>query len=302
MTTSITSIASSTGATASGLRGLNHRPGAAATPPAGATPSERESFVRSERPLRSAGAAGVSATLATLGLLLAGAGAAQAQVQMQPAAQPSADLQSLREASVVQGIRLEFVAPGPVAGGRLIEGEDALRLLESGNRVVINEVTAESGVERGDSLESNLIRREARLESLQDLQSFSRYFRGDAPQNATESAAAQLKKYVYQQAGPTTSRLEVPGQSPARNGLSPWSAARSLAAGESVDVRAFSANEAETEGRERPETIRSLDRLEDVDDLVRFDMQPGCSLTDSLARPSAAPGASPRAPHALCLF
>ena len=192
-----------------------------------------------------------SLTVASLGLLGAAAGMAQAQqaqvvIAPEPAQPPNlsaqlaqrqkADdcLKKLDEYSLKQGIEIDYKAPSPVGGGRRIDREGAARLFAEGRRVLLAEVTRADGPVRSDQPASQ-VRREVYLTGNQDLESYTRYFTNARPQNDTERAAQQLKKYVYGQTELTT--LLRPGQNPERPTLSPFAAARRLDQKQEVNVR-----------------------------------------------------------------
>lgn len=200
------------------------------------------------------------AAFAGLGILTAGAGAAQAQVMItqQPQRVEDAMLQ-LEEASIKQGIGLEFMAPSPIGGGRTIESADAARMLSEGKRVLVAEVTREDGPVRGT--EAAQVRRETYLTGEAELESYVRYFRGDQPQNPTEAAAQKLKKYVYEQQELTL--LTRPNANPERPSLSGFEAARRLQDNKPVNVRTPANGTTRLEDNEK-----ELTSLADVDNLV----------------------------------
>jgi hypothetical protein len=200
------------------------------------------------------------AAFAGLGILTAGAGAAQAQVMVtqQPQRVEDAMLQ-LEEASIKQGIGIEFMAPSPIGGGRTIESADAARMLSEGKRVLVAEITREDGPVRGT--EAAQVRRETYLTGEADLQSYVRYFRGDAAHNETEAAAQKLKKYVYEQQELTL--LARPNANPERPTLSGFEAARRLEGNKPVQVRTPANGTTRLEDKEK-----ELHSLADVDNLV----------------------------------
>ena len=169
-----------------------------------------------------------SAAFAGLGLLAGATGVAQAQqaqVVVDPQSQQVTDvMQQLDEASLKQGVGLEFMIPSPIGGGRTISHQDAGQMLSQGQRVLLAEVTSSSGPFRGG--EPTLVRRETYLTGQQDLESYARYFTNAEPHSDRERAAQNLKKFVYGQTELTL--LQRPGQSPTRPSLSPFAAASRL--------------------------------------------------------------------------
>lgn len=185
---------------------------------------------------------------------------AVAAVHVQPA--PASLVQQtyaerLDEASVKQGIGLEFQVQNPDGTARSVDGWTAETILAEGGRVTVAELTRDDGPVR--SPEPRTIRREAELEDTRDLDAYTRYFTNGKPQNATESAAAKLKKHVYSSPTLTVLSSDQAPTSPAT--LSPFAAARRLAQGESVIVRSFDEMSA-VAGELR------LDNLEQVGELV----------------------------------
>ncbi|MBT9584286.1 hypothetical protein IV102_13170 [bacterium] len=209
-----------------------------------------------------------AAAFSALGLVAGAAGAAQAQqahVVVAQNPQQVADLmQQLDEASLKQGIELEFMVPSPIGGGRRIAKEDAAELLGEGRRVLLAEVTSSGGPVRGG--EPTLVRRETYLTGQSDLESYTRYFTNSEPQNDMERAAQKLKKFVYGQTELTL--LQRPGQNPERPSLSPFSAARRLEREQPVTVRTEPDGIVRTEAKET-----QLTGLADVDSLL-----PSCQI------------------------
>ena len=208
-----------------------------------------------------------SVALAGLGLLGAAAGMAQAQqaqvmVAPQPEAQQKAEdlINQLEEASLKQGIHLDFKAPSPVGGGRRIDREGAARLFSEGRQVLLAEVTNSDGPVRSDK-PTTQVRREAYLTGNKDLESYTRYFTNSKPQTEGERAAQQLKKYVYGQGELTT--LLRPGQNPERPTLSPFAAAQRLEKQLPVNVR----TEADGIIRTEPQEL-NLTRLQDLSSVL----------------------------------
>jgi hypothetical protein len=206
-----------------------------------------------------------AAAFAGLGLVAGAAGAAQAQqVQVVVTQQPEqvSDLmQRLEEASLKQGIEIEFMVPSPIGGGRRIAKEDAAELVSEGRRVLLGEVTSSDGPFRG--AEPTLVRRETYLTGQQELESYVRYFTNAEPQNDVERAAQKLKKFVYGQTELTL--LQRPGQNPERPSLSPFAAARRLQREQPVTVRREPDGVVRTEAKET-----QLNGLSDVDSLLPF--------------------------------
>jgi cell fate (sporulation/competence/biofilm development) regulator YlbF (YheA/YmcA/DUF963 family) len=185
---------------------------------------------------------------------------AQAQVQVAPqvqAQQKAEDfLSRLDEASLKQGIELDFKAPSPVGGGRRIDREGAAKLFSEGRQVLVAEVTNSDGPVRSHRPTSQ-VRREVYLTGTGDLESYTRYFTQARPQNDTERAAQQLKKFVYGQGELIT--LQRPGQNPERPTLSPFAAAQRLDKHLKVNVR----TEADGVIRTQPQEV-TLNRLGDL--------------------------------------
>jgi hypothetical protein len=191
--------------------------------------------------------------------LLAGAGAAQAQVQVVEQPVLASDLmKQLDEAMIKQGVQLEFMLPSPVGGGRVIDRDAAQEVFQQGGRVLVSEVTSESGPFRVDP--STLVRREVTLRGMEDLESYTRYFTDAKPQNEVESAAQKLKKHVYGQTDLTL--LQRPDNSNDRPSLSPFEAARRLQQEQEVVVSTVS----QDEFRLQEDVV--LDSLDDIDSLI----------------------------------
>lgn len=212
--------------------------------------------------------------IAGLGVLGAAAGMAQAQqaqVQVQQQQRAGDLLKKLDEYSLKQGIHLEFRAPNPVGGGRRIDAEGAARLFDQGRQVLVAEVTRADGPVRSD-VPTDTVRREVYLTGNADLESYSRYFSGETPQNDTERAAQLLKRHVYGQTETTT--LMRPGQNPQRPSLSPFAAARRLERRQAVDVRTESQGEVRGEQR--------LNRFHDLSSVLGLEMPE--SVPDILQR------------------
>lgn len=212
------------------------------------------------------------AAFAGLGILASGAGAAQAQVMItQQPQQVENAMQLLEEASIKQGIGLEFMAPSPIGGGRTIESADAAKMLSQGKRVLVAEITREDGPVRGT--EAAQVRRETYLTGEADLSSYVRYFRGDEAQSPMEAAAQKLKKYVYEQQELTL--LTRPDANPERPSLSGFEAARRLESAKPVDVRTPANGVTRLEDKEQ-----QLTSLSDVDNLVNPPavLPEGCSM------------------------
>lgn len=207
------------------------------------------------------------ATLACTGLgLVAGAAglaqAQQAQVAVAQDPQQIADMmQRLDEASLKQGIELEWRAPSPIGGGRRIESEDAARLIGQGRRVLLSEITSSTGPARGKEQEPTQVRRETYLTGQGELESYTRYFTNAQPQNDVERAAQKLKKFVYGQMDVTT--LQHPGQNAERPSLSPFAAARRLSWEQPVNVRTEPDGVTRTEARVTP-----LTGLTDIESVI----------------------------------
>ena len=194
-----------------------------------------------------------------LGLLAGGAGAAQAQVVVAQQPQQTEDLmRQLEEASLKQGITLEFMAPSPIGGGRTISSEDAATMVNDGQRVLLAEVTSQDGPFRGG--EPTEVRREVYLTGQTELASYTRYFTNAEPQNDTERAAQKLKKHIYLQTEVTT--LQKPNANPDRPSLSPFEAARRLEREQPVTMRTEADGVIRTEANEV-----ELNNLGDVDNL-----------------------------------
>jgi len=214
----------------------------------------------------------IMAAFSGLSLVAGVAGAAhaqQAQVVVNQQPQQVSDLmQQLDEASLKQGIDIEFMVPSPIGGGRRIAKEDAAELLSEGRRVLLSEVTRSDGPSRSE-LEPSLVRREAYLNGQSDLESYVRYFTQAEPQNDMERAAQKLKKYVYGQTELTV--LHRPGQNPERPGLSPFAAARRLERQLPVTVR----TEADGVIRTEPKEV-TLNQLSEIDNVVAPQQMP-CS-------------------------
>ncbi|MBS2033750.1 hypothetical protein JST97_02130 [bacterium] len=200
------------------------------------------------------------AAFAGLGLVAGGAGAAQAQVLVANQPQQTQDLmKQLEESSLQQGVKLEFMAPSPIGGGRSISNEDAARMINDGQRVLLAEVTSSDGPFRG--AEPTEVRREVYLTGQAELASYTRYFTNAEPQNDMERAAQKLKKHIYSQTELTT--LMRPGSNPDRPSLSPFEAARRLQNEQSVTMR--TAADPLKVGTEATEV--ELNSLSDVDSL-----------------------------------
>lgn len=207
------------------------------------------------------------ATLAFTGLgLVAGAAgmahAQQAQVVVNQDPQQIADvMQRLDEASLKQGIELEWRAPSPIGGGRRIDAEGAADLIGQGRRVLLTEITSSTGPARSKDAEPTQVRRQSYLTGQKELESYARYFTNAEPQNDVERSAQKLKKYVYSQMEVTT--LQHPGQNAERPSLSPFAAARRLSWEQPVNVRT------EPDGITRTEAkVTPLKGLSDVETII----------------------------------
>ena len=230
-------------------------------PPAPQAPQDRLESADSNS--SSNGPKWLLAAFAGLGLVAGGAGAAQAQVAQvvinnQP--QQTQDLmKQLEESSLQQGIKLEFMAPSPIGGGRTISNEDAAQMINDGQRVLLAEVTSSDGPFRG--AEPTEVRREVYLTGQTELASYTRYFTNAEPQNDMERAAQKLKKHIYMQTDLTT--LMKPGANPNRPSMSPFEAARRLQAEQPVTMR----TEADPLKVGTEATDVELNSLSDVDSL-----------------------------------
>lgn len=206
------------------------------------------------------------AAFAGLGLVAGAAGAAQAQVVVVNQPQQTEDLmKQLEESSLQQGIKLEFMAPSPIGGGRTISNEDAAQMINDGQRVLLAEVTSSDGPFRGS--EPVEVRREAYITGQNELASYTRYFTNAEPQNDMERAAQKLKKHVFLQTDVTT--LMKPGANPDRPSLSPFEAARRLQNEQPVSVRTAADGVIRLDATEV-----ELNNLGDVDSL-----DPNCTST-----------------------
>ncbi|MBX3166556.1 MAG: hypothetical protein KF760_04055 [Candidatus Eremiobacteraeota bacterium] len=203
------------------------------------------------------------AAFAGLGLAAGAAGAAQAQVVVVNQPQQTEDLmKQLEESSLQQGIKLEFMAPSPIGGGRTISSEDAAQMINDGQRVLLAEVTSSDGPFRG--AEPVEVRREAYISGQNELASYTRYFTNAEPQNDMERAAQKLKKHIFLQTDLTT--LMKPGANPDRPTLSPFEAARRLQNEQPVSLRTAGDGVIRLEASEI-----ELGSLGDVDSLVDGD-------------------------------
>ncbi len=174
------------------------------------------------------------AAFAGLGLVAGAAGAAQAQVVVVNQPQQTEDLmKQLEDSSLQQGIKLEFMIPSPIGGGRTISSEDAAQMINEGERVLLAEVTSSDGPFRGG--EPVEVRREAYITGQNELASYTRYFTNAEPQSDMERAAQKLKKHIFLQTDLTT--LMKPGANPDRPSLSPFEAARRLQNAQPVSLR-----------------------------------------------------------------
>lgn len=203
------------------------------------------------------------AAFAGLGLVAGAAGSAQAQVVVAQQPQQTQDLmKQLEDSSLQQGIKLEFMIPSPIGGGRSISSEDAAEMINDGQRVLLAEVTSSDGPFRGG--ESVEVRREAYITGQNELASYARYFTNAEPQNDTERAAQKLKKHIFLQTDVTT--LMKPGANPDRPTLSPFEAARRLQQEQPVSVRTAG------DGVYRLEATEvELNNLGDVDSMLNGD-------------------------------
>ncbi len=206
------------------------------------------------------------AAFAGLGLAAGAAGAAQAQVVVVNQPQQTEDLmKQLEESSLQQGIKLEFMAPSPIGGGRTISSEDAVQMINDGQRVLLAEVTSSDGPFRG--AEPVEVRREAYITGQNELASYTRYFTNAEPQNDMERAAQKLKKHIFLQTDLTT--LARPGSNPDRPSLSPFEAARRLQNEQPVSLRTAADGVIRLDATEV-----ELNNLGDVDSL-----DPNCTAT-----------------------
>lgn len=186
-----------------------------------------------------------------LGVCLLG-GAGMVQAQTAPATQEAPTLteqlageqeseitlaQQLDEASLKQGIGLEFRVAAEKGETRQVDAWTAERILAESQPVTITEVTRADGPVRGNPEDVREIRREVTLNDARDLDSYVRYFTGATPQNATESAAQRLKKYVLE--SPSVTLLTTPEAPTSDATLSPFAAARRLAQSDAVVVRSL---------------------------------------------------------------